>query len=232
MGFCCYELNTYMKLKLTPQRLSANINNSLLGGAAFAKKRADIYAANPSYCILCECELPQVKKNNKFCSRSCSAKHNNASRDYTTFKPGPAPKIKEKLIYSKLKNNKCKHCGIVWMGRTVKKYCQQHEMLYSHNGRAKYWFTFNVFQFPSLFDLTFIELHKFKSLTNPNGVTRDHKVSVNDAIRNNYDPYYIKHVLNCELMLFDENNKKNTKSSITYTELVNLVDAFDNTMPG
>jgi hypothetical protein len=33
--------------------------------------------------------------------------------------------------------------------------------------------------------------------------------------------------MNCELMLWEENNKKNTRSSITYQELVKLVDEYD-----
>lgn len=66
---------------------------------------------------------------------------------------------------------------------------------------------------------------------NINGLTRDHKVSVNEAIRNNYDPYYIKHPLNCESMLFSDNNKKNTKSSISYEELVRIVAEFERKLP-
>lgn len=62
---------------------------------------------------------------------------------------------------------------------------------------------------------------------NTNGLTRDHKLSVNEAIKNNYDPYYIKHPLNCELMSWTENNKKKTKSSITYEKLKQLVDDYD-----
>jgi hypothetical protein len=50
---------------------------------------------------------------------------------------------------------------------------------------------------------------------------------VNDAIRYGYDPYYIKHPMNCELMFFNENNKKKTNSSITYQELIKLVDDYD-----
>lgn len=66
-----------------------------------------------------------------------------------------------------------------------------------------------------------------RSKENPNGVTRDHRVSVNEAIRNGYDPYYITHPLNCELMLFEDNNKKNITSSIAYEELVSQVKEYD-----
>ena len=81
-------------LELTPQRLTANRNNSLLGGAAYAKKRADLYLANPNYCAQCDIQLPQAKKNNKFCSRSCSATFNNtvAPKRTKIIKPPKLPK--------------------------------------------------------------------------------------------------------------------------------------------
>lgn len=73
---------------------------------------------------------------------------------------------------------------------------------YSHNGRARYWFTINVFKYPKLFDLDSLKNVGFRSKENLNGYTRDHTVNVNEAIKNNYDPYYITHVMNCELMLW------------------------------
>lgn len=66
-----------------------------------------------------------------------------------------------------------------------------------------------------------------RSRNNPNGVTRDHKVSVNEAIEKGYDPYYIKHPLNCELMLFGDNARKHTRSSMSYDELVDKVNQYD-----
>lgn len=58
-------------------------------------------------------------------------------------------------------------------------------------------------------------------------MSRDHKVSVDEAKKNNYDPYYITHPMNCELMPHIENNKKKITSSITYNELKLMVDNFD-----
>ena len=123
---------------------------------------------------------------------------------------------------------KCSHCNIQFTNKSFKKYCNNCEHKYSHDGRAKYWFTFNVFHYPDLFDLSLITTIGFRdNKTNPNGITRDHKISVNEAIRNNYDSYYIKHPLNCELMRFDENNRKKTKCSITYEKLVELVSNYE-----
>ena len=59
---------------------------------------------------------------------------------------------------------------------------------------------------------------------NVEGLSRDHRVSVNEAIKNNYDPFYIKHPLNCEIMTQRANSSKKGKNSITYEELKRLVD--------
>lgn len=69
-----------MKLKLTPQRLRANRANGALGGIARSTKQAAIYDENPTCCVQCNTILPQAKKRNKFCSRSCSATYNNTGR--------------------------------------------------------------------------------------------------------------------------------------------------------
>lgn len=197
-------------------------------------KKRDNYSKSPVRCKHCNTALSYKRKNCTFCNTSCAAKYNNATVDRTKFKTGPAkkpklPKPVNPYPYSKLFNCTCKHCSVQWKARSSVWYCKEHQDLYSHNGRAKYWFTFNVFEYPLLFDLSLITKFGFRnSKTNPNGITRDHKVSVNHAIKNNYDPYYIKHPLNCELMTFNENNSKKTNSSITYEELVRIVNEYDN----
>jgi hypothetical protein len=96
--------------------------------------------------------------------------------------------------------------------------------MYCESSKSGYKFTFNVYHFPELFDLDLLNKVGWYSpggktkKWNINGLSRDHKISVNDAIKNNYDPYYIT-PLNCELMPHIENNSKKTKSSISYTYL-------------
>lgn len=127
----------------------------------------------------------------------------------------------------------CSHCQMKFITRNQVKYCSNCAHLYkSNNNRNQFAFTFNVYKFPELFDLSLITKfgwHSYggRKLYNPNGVTKDHRVSVNAAIKNSYDPYYIKHPMNCELMRFEDNNKKKTGCSITYEELVSMVDEFD-----
>ena len=215
------------------------------GGQSYAnnmavtqKEKIKEYDSNPSYCKHCNKIIPYENSQNVFCNRSCSASFSNLNRTYTKKKIKQLRPTKQQLYnllvdgpYSKLIRCECKHCNIIKLYRQAQRYCNNCKHLYSHDGRAKFWFTFNVFHYPGLFDLSLITTYGFRNnITNPNGITRDHKVSVNDAIRNNYDPYYIKHPMNCQLMFFDENNKKKTNSSITYDELVRLVDDYDDKM--
>jgi 5-methylcytosine-specific restriction endonuclease McrA len=70
-------INKHMKLELTSQRLIANRTNGIKGGQARQRLQQEKYLANPAFCTHCNIMLPQEKKNNKFCSRSCSASFNN-----------------------------------------------------------------------------------------------------------------------------------------------------------
>lgn len=128
--------------------------------------------------------------------------------------------------------NKCSHCSKLHTTRASVKYCNDHSDLYKSNNRNRYAFTFNVYEYPELFDIELIKekgwhSHGGRFKYNPDGLTRDHKVSVNESIKNGYDPYYIKHPLNCEILTFKENNVKKTSSSISYDELKKIVDVYD-----
>lgn len=92
---------------------------------------------------------------------------------------------------------------------------------------------FNVYQYPQLFDIESLDVHGWYSPKgksgkwNPTGLSKDHIISVKDAVFNNYDPYYISHLMNCQLITHKENNEKKTTSLITYNELINKVNAYD-----
>lgn len=203
------------------------------------------YLSNPKNCKNCKVLLPYEKRYNTFCNSSCAATYNNLASD-SSRKKGPKPKIdwlvgKERSKesarlkrwtskicgpYSKLIKSHCSVCGIISFGPNWKKFCNDHLEKYSHTQRARYCFTFKLFDYPDLFDFSLLKKYGMRSNSNLNGVVRDHRVSVAEAIKNNYDPYYIKHPLNCELMLHNNNIKKNIKSSLTYIELKKLVDAY------
>ncbi len=229
---CAGSLNRG-QFKFCSQSCAATYNNTKRGKHSLERKikiREGVYRSNnktstgsynPEMPRCLQCNKICKRWNSKYCSKQCSSQ----SRILPVDRFGE--KINTKIKIPKPFNCSCAHCGLKFTNKTQKKYCTAHAELYSHNGRARYWFSINVYKHPDLFDLESLTRVGFRSRINPNGYTRDHKVSVNEAIKNNYDPYYIKHVMNCELMLWEENNKKNTRSSITYQELVKLVDEYD-----
>jgi hypothetical protein len=234
-----------MKLLSTEKRKTANKANQKLAISAWKLKcqtvreqKQEEYLSNPSFCKQCNKMLPQTKRKNKFCNKSCSAVHSNDNAP-ASRKRGPAKtntltdherrQLKKNIVgpYSVVYNTKCAECGITILSQHTKKYCISHADKYSHKSRAKYWFTFILKDYPDLFDFSLLQQHGMRSNDNIEGVVRDHKVSVADAIKYNYDPYYIKHPLNCELMINSENAKKHKQSSMTYDELVRQVKEYN-----
>lgn len=140
--------------------------------------------------------------------------------------------IKSKA-FSKIPWRICNHCKKQFISRRKLKYCDNCSYLYKTTNRVKYKFTFNIFNFPDLFDLELLKNVGFYApggkagRWNIQGFSRDHKVSVNEAIKNNYDPYYITHPLNCELLPHIDNTRKNSKSSISYDLLKMQVNEYD-----
>ena len=86
-------------------------------------------------------------------------------------------------------------------------------------------FKFNVFNYPKLFDLDLLKIHGwYHPIKNPNGISRDHRVSIKYGWLNNISPKYMSHPYNCELLLHVDNTCKKTNNSIGIDELMNLVD--------
>lgn len=197
-------------------------------------------------CERCDSVFETSNKEQKNCSRYCAnqrvqtqeTKDKIASTLKGRVVGGNRPKTPYRNLYRNTENEycpiftcSCQSCGFVGTYRTQRWYCSNCDDMYSANKRAKYQFTFNVYHYPDLFDLDIIDSVGWRTTLGENknvfGISRDHKISVRDAIDNNYDPYYIKHPLNCELMKHDENQRKGTQSSLTYEELVKLVDEYD-----
>jgi hypothetical protein len=206
-----------------------------------------LYLTSPSLCKECKSIIPYNKRTNNFCSRSCSAIASNKSRSESGWTQSEESRksIRSSLHsfnkshvisgpYTKIHFRTCKFCNKTFAtsGRTIVCKCCQH--LKWSNNRDEYSFKFNIFDYPDLFDLSMIQSIGWVAFggkrggnKNLNGLSRDHKVSVNHAKKFNYDPYYISHPVNCELMPHSENNKKKTKSSISYEELIRLVNEYD-----
>lgn len=92
-------------------------------------------------------------------------------------------------------------------------------------------FTFNVYDYPELFDLSLLEEHGWYSASNrggnTGGVSRDHRYSVKKGFDNGVDPMVLSHPLNCKLMIHLENNRKNTECSVRLEELTEQIKNFN-----
>ena len=64
-------------MEISEAKLKANQANGIKGGEVLRQRADAAYALNPKFCAECETVLPRQKKNNKFCSQSCAATHNN-----------------------------------------------------------------------------------------------------------------------------------------------------------
>ena len=166
------------------------------------QNRVDQYNLLPSTCINCNGILSYDHRTNKFCSKSCSAKFNNSiiqrnksgpSKGAVFLKKDGTPIVKTScttatreasindIPYSSLVRCKCAHCGILWCGKVWSKYCKDHVELYSSNGRARFVFTFALSDYPQLFDFKLLEKYGMRGPNNPYGITRDHRVSINES---------------------------------------------------
>jgi len=134
-------------------------------------------------------------------------------------------------IYKGVKREKkCKNCGTLSNILIFGSICDSCKGLYRVY-KESCAFRFNVFDYPEFFDLSLIEKYGFysaKNTKNPNlnGISRDHKISINYGFKNNIDPEIISHPLNCELMKHTDNQKKRTKCSINVKDLIDKIRSY------
>jgi hypothetical protein len=202
------------------------------------QKKISKYLLTPNRCICCKDALAYDKKNNKFCSTSCAAIYNNAKKDYSTFKSGPAAQVKELIC------KQCKHCDSIF--ETYKKnklFCSTSCSIHSKNAplrakrtewqnyRADCQFRFSLNDYPDEFEFQLIEQHGWYKASNRGnnltGVSRDHMVSCKYGFENNIPFDHIRHPANCKLITHKENSSKNKKNSISYKELLKRIEAWE-----
>lgn len=92
-------------------------------------------------------------------------------------------------------------------------------------------FKFNVYNYPVEFPINLINEHGWYSASNHggnlNGVSRDHMISVKYAYDHGIDSNLISHPANCKLMIHNENVSKYSKCSISLSELMIRIAAWD-----
>lgn len=262
----CRKLTSHLGLQTHVKRSHGSIvdkkawENSILSKKNEKEQNISEYKKNPNECRICNKVLTYEVRYNKFCSHSCSANFTNRERINNGWEMSleSKNKISEKLskihkkpvsqktswknnivgVFSKIFFCTCKKCSLKFVEQTPKRLCFSCKRQ-TQRATDIYKFSFNVYDYPDLFDLSLIEKHgwfsqggKKRKIKNINGVSRDHRVSVSEALKNNYDPYYITHVCNCQLMLHSVNNKKKGRSSISYEELKKIVDLYDGAKSG
>lgn len=219
------------------------------------KKQIDPNYTRPTNkCLNCEKETLNNKFCSKRCSALINNKQRKQTEEsrhkasqslsnYHKIKNANKPPKEIKKAYrrafkkgpnSKLYYLTCKSCKTLTITKKFnrKRYCDLCISDHS-NLRFHYRFRFNVYHFPDLFDLDLLNSVGWYSPRgksgkwNPHGLSRDHKVSVSDAIKYKYDEFYITHPLNCELMPHSKNAKKKHNSSLTFEELKVIVDEYE-----
>jgi hypothetical protein len=147
--------------------------------------------------------------------------------------------IKQKELKKIEKNIYCLECGNKIECLYKKKFCNDTCIkLYRRKKtdckkqyRFDCAFKFSLSSYPNEFDFELIKKHGWyrpkNRGDNPNGVSRDHMFSIDEGFKNNVDPNIISHPANCELMIHNQNNKKNRKSSITLEELKERIKNWD-----
>ena len=130
-------------------------------------------------------------------------------------------------------DRKCIRCNESGTVSYYGKYCERCKREYMNMYRWKAGFKFNVYDYPTHFDLSLIERYGWYSASNRggnlNGVSRDHLYSVHDGFVNGIEPSIISHPANCRLVLHRDNQKKKNKSSITLEKLLERIKDFEKT---
>jgi hypothetical protein len=90
------------------------------------------------------------------------------------------------------------------------------------------------FVFSNVKDLSKIKGYKllqkygyYNSKTNPSGVVKDHRFSINEGIKRGIEPSILGHLCNCEFLLMADNARKSDKCSMTLSELLQEIKLYN-----
>ena len=222
---------------LNSKKYSTGYNGKYKELAERHLSKVESYLLNPTKCVQCDLSLEYNKRQNKFCSASCSAIYNNARKDYSKFKTGPT-KSKQSIskncihcntLFDTLKQNKkfcCRACAVTH--RNIPLRANRTEW---QNYRADCQFRFSIKDYPEEFEFDLIKLHGWYQASNKgnnlNGVSRDHMVSCRYGFDNNLPAEHLRHPANCRLLIHNDNVSKHKNNSISYEELLERIKIWD-----
>ncbi len=98
------------------------------------------------------------------------------------------------------------------------------KLIYKRNCK----FEFSPYQYHNMNGYTLLlEFGIYHPTKNPNGVCRDHIMSIEYGFRNNIPTEFISHPANCQFLLNIDNIKKGSSSWFNLEELQTHIDSFD-----
>ncbi len=165
------------------------------------------------------------KKEKYFCSKSCSC--SNMHSDETKLKQSVGQAkvcyIKYCRICKKVIRAKYTFCSNKCVG---KHYIEVNNINLS--AKEKYRkackFKFNLKDFPEEYDFSLMKkCGWWNPVTNIEGVSRDHIVSVQYGYENDVDPEIINHPANCQIIKQRDNSNKHIKCHMTIQELLQKI---------
>jgi len=221
------------------------------------RRHQDVCHLNPKNIKYCKrCGKILKKGQTKYCSNKCSAIYNSPKwkgrklSEETKRKIGIGVKNSKyvKSLTLKTYSFVCQYCGKTFevACKKKRKFCSrectgkgQIRITLPDDGSFKKYFldchfNFNVYKYPDEFDLNLLEKYgwyktrrKDDPTQNLNGISRDHMLSIKEGFENNIPPEIINHPANCKLMRHRHNNRKNTESSISLSELKERIKKWD-----
>ena len=184
-------------------------------------------------CFKCDKEFEVEEKEKKFpqkekyfCERSCANNRGTMSE-----------KTKEKVRSKLIKPRKAKICEFCKQEHYLNRMFCSDECLKNFRNinrtekriyQIACSFNFKVYDFPEYFEMSLVEkLGWYHPTKNPEGVSRDHKISVSFGWKNKIDPKIISHPCNCEIMIFKDNQMKQTNCSLKIEQLEKDIGEWD-----
>lgn len=194
---------------------------------------------------LTEAQYKSTKYRRLTCSKHCSKSHKRSDESKAKTSKSLKAHIEAHGRLGFVKRGKplqeivCPACGEIFHSSKVKKFCSNEcNKEYSRRGvselsiyRRSCKFNFNPYHYPDILNTKLLDEFGFYSPSNKKnnlgGVSMDHKMSIRDGFDIGADPYYMSHIMNCQLLRHADNISKHRKSSITFDELKRLVDEYD-----
>jgi predicted nucleic acid-binding Zn ribbon protein len=200
----------------------------------FEEKKYKKWSEKEHFCLGCtqKLEYPNTTTCSNKCQKIYRSKANTRTVSETT-KSKISVALKGKYI--KVAEKECVVCGVIHPYKNRKTCSKDCHLILKRKTKKEGYklykhlcgFNFNLSDFPKEFDFSLIEEHGWYKAKNrgdnPNGVSRDHILSVRYGFDSNIDPSIVRHPANCRLMLHAENNSKKTRCDISLEELLEKI---------